>query len=123
MIYRVVNMVFYFDPVAPYQLPDDLVLAPLPATKQLWEADDESAWMTESHRGPRGTEDSFGLGADGEVVRLNECPPSCDNTSVSRDQVSEAGTAPSRYAASWEEWCSGVDEFGGLVMLAASLVS
>lgn len=115
-------MVFYFDPVATYQLPDDLVLAPLPARKQLWEADDESSWMTESRRGRPGTEDSFGLGADGEVVKLDQSRPSGGNTSVSLSQASEAGTAPSRYAASWEEWCSGVDEFGGLVMLAASLV-
>lgn len=122
MIYRVVNMVFYFDPVAMCQLPDDLILAPLPARRQLWEAGDESAWRTANCRGPPGTGDSFGLGADGEVVRLDEGRLSCDDAWVSRSRASNAGTAPSCCVASWEKWCSGADGFGGLVMFAASLV-
>lgn len=36
IVYRVVNMLVYFDPMAMCDLPSDLILAPLPAKKQLW---------------------------------------------------------------------------------------
>lgn len=119
MVYRVVNMLIYFDPAAMCPLPDDLVLAPLPARRQLWEAGDESAWRIESHRGAAGAQVSFGLTRGGEVVRLEEGRLSCGDAWVSQDRTSDAGTGSS---AGWEEWCSGIDGFGGLVMLAASLL-
>ncbi|KAH8783005.1 hypothetical protein F5883DRAFT_637273 [Diaporthe sp. PMI_573] len=97
-------------------------MAPLPARKQRWEAGDESAWRTESHRALPGTEDSFGLPADGGIVRLDEGRFSCDDAWMSRSRASDAGTDPSCCAASWEEWCLGADGFGGLIILAASLV-
>lgn len=114
-----VNMLIYFDPAAMCHLPDDLVLAPLPARKQLWEATDESAWRDERHKGPPGAQVSFGLTAGGEVVRLDEGRLSCGDAWVSPRRASGAGTDPS---LGWEEWCSGMDGFGGLVMLAASLL-
>lgn len=113
-------MLIYFDPAAMCHLPDDLVLAPLPARKQLWEAGDESEWRTEIHRGPPGAQVSFGLTAGGEVVRLDEGRLSCGDALVSHRRASDAaGTDP---PPGWEEWCSGMDGFGGLVMLAASLL-
>ncbi|KAL2287515.1 hypothetical protein FJTKL_04955 [Diaporthe vaccinii] len=119
VVYRVVNMLVYFDPSAMCHLPDDLVLAPLPARRQLWEAGNESAWGTERHRGPPNAQVSFGLTAGGEVVRLDEDRLSCGDAWVSPRRASDAGTVPSQ---GWEEWCSGMDDFGGLVMLAASLL-
>lgn len=119
VVYRVVNMLVYFDPSAMCHLPDDLVLAPLPARRQLWEAGNESAWGTERHREPPGAQVSFGLTAGGEVVRLDEDRLSCGDAWVSPRRASDAGTVPSQ---GWEEWCSGMDGFGGLVMLAASLL-
>ncbi|KAI5927536.1 hypothetical protein F4810DRAFT_269294 [Camillea tinctor] len=120
VIYRVVNMLIYFEPAALCDLPADLVLAPLPAKRQLWEAGDEFAWKAESQKEP-GIQVSFGLAADGEVVRLDESRLSCNDAWLSY-QSSDARTAAPRSTASWEEWCSGIDGLGGLVMLAASLV-
>lgn len=115
-----INMLIYFDPAAMCPLPDDLILAPLPARKQLWEAGDESAWVTERQRGPPGAQVSFGLTAGGEVVKLDEGRLSCGDAEVSPRRTSDAaGTDPS---PGWEEWCSGMDGFGGLVMLAASFL-
>ena len=71
-------MLIYFDPAAMCPLPDDLIMAPLPARRQLWEASDESAWEMESRRGSPGAHESFGLTGGGEVVRLDEGRPSCD---------------------------------------------
>lgn len=119
VVYRVVNMLVYFDPVAMCDLPNDLVLAPLPAKRQLWEASDEFAWKIESQQ-ELGVQVAFGLASDGNVVRLDEGRLSCSDAWMSR-QASDA-ERPSRYAANWEDWCSGMDGFGGLVMLAASLV-
>ncbi|PMD16193.1 hypothetical protein NA56DRAFT_731411 [Hyaloscypha hepaticicola] len=90
LVYRVVNMLIYFEPAAMCTLQADLILAPLPARKQLWEAPDEFVWKAESKKDP-GAQTDFGLTA-------NE---SSEN---------------------WEEWCLGMDGFGGLVMLAASLI-
>ncbi|KAG6364544.1 hypothetical protein INS49_006145 [Diaporthe citri] len=120
VVYRVLNMLIYFDPAAMCYLPDDLVLAPLPARRQLWEAGDESAWRGKRHKGPPGAQVSFGLAAGGEVVRLDEGRLSCGDACVSPRRASDAaGPDPS---PGWEEWCSGMDGFGGLVMLAASLL-
>ncbi|KAL6237650.1 hypothetical protein BDW75DRAFT_203294, partial [Aspergillus navahoensis] len=44
IIYRIVNMLTYFQPAARCDLPTDLVLAPLPAKKALWEANDWTKW-------------------------------------------------------------------------------
>jgi hypothetical protein len=119
VVYRVVNMLIYFEPAAMCNMPTDLILAPLPAKKQLWEASDEFAWKVESQREP-GIQTSFGLAADGELVKLDDGRLSCSDAWVS-DQTLDARTS-SRSVARWEEWCAVTDGFGGLVMLAASLI-
>lgn len=43
-------MLVHFEPAAICSLPKDLVLAPLPARKELWEAKDESAWSQETEK-------------------------------------------------------------------------
>ncbi|VUC31707.1 unnamed protein product [Clonostachys rosea] len=118
-VYRVVNMLIYFEPAAMCVLPHEFILAPLPAKKQLWEASDEFAWKVESQREP-GAQVSFGLASDGEVVQLGDDRLSCSDAWLSH-HPSDARPA-SRNTARWEEWCSGIDGFGGLVMLAASLI-
>ena len=100
-------------------MPNDLVLAPLPAKKQLWEAADEFAWQRESHRDP-GIHTSFGLAVDGELVKLDDGRLSCRDEWVAEQTLSASSS--SRSVVGWEEWCSGADGFGGLVMLAASLI-
>jgi hypothetical protein len=64
-------MLAYFEPAAMCDLPTDLILAPLPAKKQLWEAGDEFVWKAESERDP-GAQIDFGLAANGELVKLDE---------------------------------------------------
>ncbi|KAI1182205.1 hypothetical protein F5B17DRAFT_421508 [Nemania serpens] len=120
IIYRVVNMLVYFEPAALCDMPAEFILAPLPERKQLWEAADEFAWKAESQRNP-GLQVSFALAADGEIVKLDEGRLSCSDAWLAYE--SRDATMPTRVTASWEEWCAGIDGFGGLVMLAASLVS
>ncbi|KAJ5316129.1 hypothetical protein N7476_006436 [Penicillium atrosanguineum] len=115
LIYRVINMLVYFEPVAMCNLPKDLVLAPLPAKKELWEASDESMW-TKENENEREARGEFGLAKSGELVRLGG-----DSRSM-MVHTAITSESPPRSSASWEEWCSGMDGFGGLVMLAASLV-
>ena len=119
MVYQVVNMLVYFEPAAMCNLQSDLVLAPLPAKKQLWEAGDEFMWKTENER-DSGAQTVFGLAANGELVKLDEGQLFCGDAALLYESL-DART-PSRRTANWEEWCSGMDGFGGLVMLAASLI-
>jgi hypothetical protein len=120
VVYRVVNMLIYFEPASMCSLQTDLLIAPLPAKKQLWEANDEYTWKTESERNPA-AQTAFALAANGELVKLNEGLPLASHALVMLDRSFD-GRMPSRSAANWEEWCSGMDGFGGLVMLAASLI-
>ncbi|KAL4980376.1 hypothetical protein BDW66DRAFT_125080 [Aspergillus desertorum] len=117
IIYRIVNMLTYFQPTARCDLPTDLVLAPLPAKKPLWEANDWTEWQTELQKEPGIQQTAFGLATTGELVRLDQGHSQGGRIS---HLALDAATV-SRSAANWEEWCSGMDGFGGLVMLAASL--
>ncbi|CAG9992929.1 unnamed protein product [Clonostachys byssicola] len=119
VVYRVVNMLIYFEPAAMCDMPHEFILAPLPAKKQLWEASDEFTWKAESQREP-GVQVSFGLASDGEVVQLGDDRLSCSDAWLSHRPSD--GRPTSRSNARWEEWCSGIDGFGSLVMLAASLI-
>ena len=114
------NMLIYFDPATLCDMHTDLIQAPLPARKQLWEAGDEFVWMAESAREP-GIQTSFGLAANGDLVRVDEGRLGCSDAVLLHK--SSDGRSLSRSTANWEEWCSGMDGFGGLVMLAASLVA
>ncbi|KAJ5728704.1 uncharacterized protein N7483_003212 [Penicillium malachiteum] len=116
VIYRVVNMLVYFDPATMCNLPPDLVLAPLPSKKELWEASDEQSWDLENKRDPAAG-NAFGLARSGELVRLGS---DSDDEGLVHSAITSV--SPLRMAASWEEWCGGMDGFGGLIMLAALLV-
>ena len=100
-------------------LPTDLILAPLPARKQLWEAGDEFVWKVESEKEP-GVQNAFGLAANGDLVNLNKDQLYCSDAMVLRKPLDARNSSSS--TAYWEEWCSGMDGFGGLVILAASLI-
>ena len=116
VIYRVINMLVYFDPATMCTLPSDLVLAPLPAKKELWEACDEKSWSLESKKDPAGSI-SFGLARSGGLVRFGN-----DREGEVLVHSSITSVSPVRTSANWEEWCSGMDGFGSLIMLAALLV-
>ncbi|KAE8143490.1 hypothetical protein BDV38DRAFT_233802 [Aspergillus pseudotamarii] len=115
VIYRVVNMLVYFEPAAMCGLKTDLVIAPLPGKKQLWEAGDELMWKVESQKEP-GIQTAFGLAANGDLVQLGDDHLCSTPELLLHENFTTRGSAP------WEEWCSGMDGFGGLVMLAASLI-
>ncbi|KAJ6086544.1 hypothetical protein N7467_005458 [Penicillium canescens] len=116
VVYRVVNMLFYFEPAAMCNLPADLILAPLPGNKQLWEASNELVWKLESES-QGGVQTKFGLAGSGELVRLGE---ECSEGVLVHTSITAKN--PERTTANWEEWCEGMDGLGGLVMLVASMV-
>jgi hypothetical protein len=119
VVYRVVNMLVYFEAGADCDMQSDLLLAPLPAKRQLWEATGELAWKKETEK-DAGRETAFAMAANGELVRIHGGPMHCSDSVLARKALD--GKTLSRSAADWEEWCAGMDGFGGLVMLAASLV-
>lgn len=112
-------MLIYFEPAAMCDLQRDLVIAPLPSKKQLWEASDEFSWKAENEREP-GPQTDFGLAANGELVKLEEGQIYCSGAALLYQ--SPDTRTPSRSTANWKDWCSGMDGFGGLVMLAASFL-
>ncbi|KAG2170740.1 hypothetical protein VTO58DRAFT_110979 [Aureobasidium pullulans] len=119
VIYRVVDMLVYFEPAGMCGLQKDLIIAPLPAKKQLWEADNKILWEEEGKR-DSAIQDSFALAANGELVKLDQGQLYCSNGEL-RYRLS-TNNSPASSATNWEYWCSGMDGLGGLVMLAASLI-
>jgi len=114
-------MLIYFEPAGMCDMPTEFILAPLPAKKQLWEARDEFSWLERSEGEP-GLRVSFGLAADGEVVKLDNSQLSCSDTWLSYQSVDDNRVQGKVATRGWEEWCAGMDGLGGLVMLAASLI-
>ncbi|KAF2727964.1 hypothetical protein EJ04DRAFT_450276 [Polyplosphaeria fusca] len=117
IVYRVVNMLVYFEPSTFCTLQSDLILAPLPSKKQLWESNDSVSWARERVREPH---IYYALAASGDVVRLDEGQAFCAGAELLYKPLEVA--TPLRSPSSFEEWCAGMDGLGGLVMLAASLV-
>lgn len=112
-------MLVYFEPASMCNLRHDLVMAPLPARRQLWEANSSLTWQSEVDS-KRGMEATFGLAKDGELVHVNESQLHSNTTISSSTDMETRITGDN--SGHWEEWCSGMDSFGGLVMLAASFV-
>jgi hypothetical protein len=151
----------YFEPAARCDLPKDLVFAPLPAKKQLWEALDAAAWKREVDRDPKG-QTAFGLVDSGELIKFEvhrdqnqdqedgegvddrngDKDSSQDTTSRRKGRgkargkvltrhedlllqvsTSENGKSLVRTEVGWEEWCEGMDGFGSIVLLVASMVA
>lgn len=118
VIYRVVNLLVYFDPAAMCDMSSDFVIAPLPAKKGLWEANDKLTWHAESKMIPK-AQPPFGLAKNGQVVKLHGIE--AENMHGLHGYYS-LDVSKSESAENWEEWCSGMDGLGGLIMLAASLI-
>lgn len=116
VVYRVLDRLIYFEPAGVCDMPGEFMLAPLPAKRQLWEAGDEFTWKAESQK-ECGIQ--YGLAADGDIVKLDESRLSCSDAWLPYE--SSNSVPQPRRTADWEEWCSGMDGFGGLVMLFASL--
>lgn len=107
-------MLVYFEPASMCEADGDVILAPLPAQKLLWEASDEHSWKLKGET-EADAQREFGLAKNGLLVRMDE------GAASERLGGWDAG-AISSSTAKWNEWCSGMDGIGGLVMLAASLI-
>ena len=114
-------MLIYFEPSGLCELQSDLILAPLPAKKQLWEATSEIAWQAERDSNGAHTPKEFGLARNGELVKLRDGQRYCGNAVLLYEALGSCRRSAGG-RENWEEWCEGMDGFGGLVLLAASLV-
>lgn len=74
-------------------------------------------WAAATNKEPV-VQTAFAMAANGDLVEVDADQAHCDDSTVLRNIK-----APSRRIADWGEWYSEMDGFGGLVMLAASLVS
>jgi hypothetical protein len=120
VIYGVLDMLVCFERSSTCFVQADIVLAPLPAKKQLWEAGDALTWRAEVQR-DSDTRTTFGLAANGELVTLDEGQLYGCNGLLSYKSL-DANASSSSGVSNWAEWCAGMDGLGGLVMLAASLI-
>jgi hypothetical protein len=87
--------------------------------KTAMEAPDEFVWKAENKK-DLGAQTDFGLAANGEPAKIDEGQLYCSN-GVLLYKPLDART-PSGSNGNWKEWYSGMDGFGGLVMLAAFLI-
>jgi hypothetical protein len=110
-------MLFSTEPASGCSLDSSFLLAPLPASKFLWDAPSEAEWLVEKHRDRRG-ESVFGIRMGGAMVKLDRSEDTFTRYGLDAGQVEEEG---SKSSANWAEWCAGMDGLGALVMLAASL--
>ena len=81
-------------------------------------------WKAESERAP-GAEATFALAANGELVTVDGsqlCHLHDSDPILVQRPPDPRTQLKNTNIASWEEWCSGMDGLGGLIMLAASLV-
>ncbi|KAF1851288.1 uncharacterized protein K460DRAFT_273591 [Cucurbitaria berberidis CBS 394.84] len=115
LVCKCTRMLFSLEPIRGCVMQDGFLLAPLPARKQLWEARDEYSWMLENRRDV-GVPSVFGIMLDGQMVKLNE-----PQALLSGQGISVQSERSKESSVNWQEWCSGMDGLGALVMLAASL--
>ncbi|KAF2745978.1 hypothetical protein M011DRAFT_94579 [Sporormia fimetaria CBS 119925] len=117
ILFRIINMLVCMEQTSACNTTGQpgLILAPLPARKQLWEAASEEQWLQELHRAPS-VNGGFGLTESGDLIELGEY----QMKSLSMPGSAEVCTSD-KSKENWEEWCAGMDDFGALIMLAASL--
>ncbi|KAK3295735.1 uncharacterized protein B0H64DRAFT_153062 [Chaetomium fimeti] len=79
VVYQVVDMLVYFEPAGMCNVRrrTDLVIAPLPAKKRLWEAGDLSAWKAENEKEEAEARAAFALAGSGELVRIDPAELEC----------------------------------------------
>lgn len=115
-------MLAYFQPSSMCDMHDTgFLIAPLPAQKRLWDASDEMRWKLEKEKDSSKGQTVVALTASGELIEVNQTQiPQCGRFIR---LPNTAGVGPNLYnKVSWDEWCSGMDGLGGLIMLASALV-
>jgi hypothetical protein len=111
-------MLYSTEPAGGCFLLDGFLLAPLPARKQLWEACDEEQSVRGKSRSA-GDDSMFGVKIGGQMVKLNGHSTTMEHAGILSEKLERLEETES--SANWQEWCSGMDGLGALVMLAASL--
>jgi hypothetical protein len=122
VVFRIISLLAHFEPSSMCRLHETgLIIAPLPAKKRLWDANDEAQWRVETMKDDReSVHFDTGLTAGGDLVGLERPGMPCGP--VPQDCHGTPETAPLfKRAVSWEEWFSGTDGLGSLVMLASAL--
>ncbi|KAF1937835.1 hypothetical protein EJ02DRAFT_384921 [Clathrospora elynae] len=114
-VFRIISMLVYISPATNCEMQPGLLLAPLPARKQLWEAADEEQWINELQRVPVAN-NAFGLAKSGDLIGLDEYQVMLLTMPGLVDQCTSTKSKDN-----WEAWFSGMDGFGALIMLTASL--
>ncbi|PLB50990.1 hypothetical protein P170DRAFT_436070 [Aspergillus steynii IBT 23096] len=114
VLFKVISMLVSFEPAKMCKAVGDVILAPLPAQKQLWEAPDHNIWKRDGET-ESGAQMEFGLTKNGQLVRLGG-----DAEATAAITGDDIAAPPS--TIEWNEWCSGMDGIGNLVMLAASMM-
>lgn len=112
-------MLVCFDAASLCNRQPDLLVAPLPTEKRLWEAPDAVAWQRE-YETKVDFPVEFGLATNGELVRMGGGEINLHASDSRGRELWE--DVPSRSAADLAEWCSEMDGLGGLVMVAASAI-
>jgi hypothetical protein len=116
LTFSIMRMLFSTEPAGACFMTDGFILAPLPAQKYLWEAQDESKWATAKRQDTRG-DSVFGIKVGGRMAKVDPCPMLDEGNGISMEHVPDDVQS----SMNWQEWCAGMDGLGALVMLAASL--
>jgi hypothetical protein len=98
---------------------DSYAIAPLPAKKQLWDARDENQWLTEKSK-EADSDQVFGLKVSGRMTKLSTLQD-VQGTQLDLMRARPRELVEEESEEHWREWCSGMDDLGALIMLAASL--
>jgi hypothetical protein len=103
-VFRIVNMLMDIEGTLCSTFPG-LVIAPLPGKSMLWEARSAEAWQAEYSYSWTLHKETYGISKDGQLVKIDR----------------KQGSTFFNHSP-WEDWCSGMDGFGILVMIAASML-
>jgi hypothetical protein len=117
--FRTISMLLSTEPAGGCYLLDDFLLAPLPAHKRLWKSsNNETQWMLGKSRDFEAAS-VFGIKTSGQMVKLGGRVAVMESSEILSAHPKELDERES--SANWQDWCSGMDELGALIMLAASL--
>jgi hypothetical protein len=131
-IFRLLSLLFDLSPAGVCSPAPGFLLMPLPTSKLLWEAHDAEAWRKEIATETKSNA-IFGLLTNGQLMRLERYSTSeARDSMVCMDHTEEeklnlyysADHADEiwRSGENWADWAAGMDAFGFLIMVAASLV-
>jgi hypothetical protein len=118
ILFRSIDLLVYFDPAAICPINSGLIFAPLPCHTAFWSARSEAEWSRARASLPGDMLSSAnGMTVNGDLIQVDTSMP--PRPLPDGDGV---WMGLENKQARWEEWCAGMDEYGGLIMLGAALV-